>query len=467
VSLTFPVLASVVLLLLGVVFVPPFLLGLRAEKAFNERFATIANRNGLQLLRGNFERGWFSSKAEMLLAVSGAPVAISAQHNLEHGPFRYTRWLDGDFDFNLIQAQIETRGEVKLSGNNANAPAGVLAFSMDTTIDVDGNGHSQLASPAITSQGDAGKLEWRGLQGDIHFDAGARHVRTELRAPGLSYAAGDIKNLSFSTDLREGIAGHYLGKSRFAIESVAFEPLLQMKKLQLGADTAADGDNLNVGIFYDIADMRVAENQYGPGRLALEFHKLDAAVLARFQEEIKALQRSGRPAEQLGLMQAGKLLQLIGELAKKAPEMEITELRFHLGDNEVSGNARFVLDGSKTNLAENPLRILTALAGEMSVWLPPALLKPMLLPLLQADLESYQRRGLLKKEELAKLTPQHLSAILDQTLPQYLARHEFTRQLVPEGSRFRLNASLRRGQVLVNGEPLGLPIAGMLLPSSR
>lgn len=457
--------AGIVLLIPGVLLAPPYWFGLKAEEAFNERVQLIANKNGLQVARSNFERGWFSSSAETTLRVPGAPIDISAQHTIYHGPFLVGRWLEGDFDVSPQQAQIETRGEFKLTPKQESMPGGVLGFSSDTVVGLDGAGHTRIESPSVSRTTGSGKLEWRGLQGDIHFDAGAQHVKSELRAPGLVFATGEVSDIRLHSNLHEGIAGHYLGETTFEVGTIAVAPMALVRGLRLKAKSSAQGDTLTISAAYEAPEIKILENQYGPARLALEVRKLDAAVLAKFQEEIRALQRSNRPAEQLGLMQMGKMLQLLGELSKKAPELEITELSFRMGADDVRGQAKFVLDGSKSNIAENPLLMLTALAGDLDVSLPPALLKPMLLPLLQADLESYRKRGLLKKEETAHLTPQQISAIMDRALPMYLSRNEFTRRLVADGNRYRLSASLRRGQVTVNGEPVSLPGAGAMLPA--
>lgn len=458
---------GIVLALLAAILVPPYWFGLVTEAAFSERLETLANRNGLKILRNRFERGWFSSQAETVLGLPRTAIEINALHAIHHGPFAFDRWLDGDFNAAPMQARIETRGSLKFASQESTAPAGALAFSVDTTMGLDGAGHARLDSPPLTRGAGVHKLEWQGLQGDLHFDAGARHIRGQIRAPRLAHALGVLVDLRFHSDLHAGVAGHYLGKTALDIDTAAFGPgpLFRLKQLRLAAETSAHGDNLTLGISYDVTDIQATGDQYGPGRLALEIRKLDAAGLTRFREEINALQGSDKPKEQLDLIRLGKLLQLVGELAKKAPELEITELRLRMGDAEISGKAKFVLDGSKVNVAENPLLMLTVLAGEAELSLPPATLKPLLLPLLQADLDNYRRRGLLKQDEGANLTPQQLSAILDRTLPLYLPRHEFTRRLVPDGARYRLNASIRHGQVLVNGEPLSIPSAAMLTQS--
>ncbi len=454
--------SGLVFILAAAVLAPPYWLSLKAEKAFGDGLGAMGNQSGLHLSRSSFTRGWFSSRAETVLEFPGnAPIHISAQHSIYHGPLLVGRWFEGNFDTTLKQTEIETRGEITLTAKEPSGPAGTVAFSADTTIGLDGAGHTRISSPAFTRTMAPGKLEWHGLQGDIHFDAGMQHVQSEFTAPGLKFPMGEVANIRMHSDTHEGVAGQMLGKTTFEVGSVSFEPLVYAKGFKLSIDNAAQGDALSVGVVYELPDLRIAEQQHGPARLAIEVRKLDATVLARFQEELRALQRSDRPAEQQGLMQMGKLLQLVGELAKKSPELEITELGFRMNGEEVRGKARFVLDGSKSDIAENPLLMLTAISGDVDVSLPAAIIKPMLLPLLKADLENFRRQGKLKKGEAEKLTPEQLSIILDRSMPTYLARNEFTRHLVADGNRLRLTASLRRGQVTVNGEPFSMGGMGM------
>jgi uncharacterized protein YdgA (DUF945 family) len=434
----------------------PYALGIKIEENFRGRLTTMAAKGGLQVAGERFERGWFSSTAETVLRLPGVPVEVSAQHTIHHGPVRFDRWLAGDFQ--IQHAQIETEANVKITGQRSSV---TFPFSTSTTIALNGDGHMQIRSPAKRIAEES--FEWQGINGEVRFDTAMQHIRSTLNAPRLSVGVVEIADMKLTSDMREGIAGHYLGNAAFQIGSIDVTPAFQAKKLGITTSKAAHGTDITFGITYEVLDIRTPTGQFGPGKLAIEIRKLDAATLARFQEEMNALQRSDRPREQIGMMQMGKVMQLVGELAKKAPEMEITELRFRMGGEEISGKAKLVLDGSKADLTQNPLLILTALAGDFELKLPGALLKPLVLPMLTADLENYRRKGQLSAQTM---TPEQTAAVLDRALPLYLSRHPFARHFVQDNDRYRLNATLRRGQILVNGEPLSMPGAS-LLPALR
>ncbi len=458
------IVGSILAVIVAIVAAVPYWFGVKAEEALEQKLEALAQRNGFDIVRNDYQRGWLTSKAEIVLHATS--VDLTTQHTVQHGPFAFNRWLDGDFNTDAIQARIETRGTLKISLPNTKASE--FVFFMATIIALDGSGQSHLESPALKQQvANGSTVEWQGLKGDIVFDAGMRHIRSDILAPRFAFGVGEISDIRFHSDVRQGIANHYLGKNTFEIKEAKIEPGFQLKKLRVAVDTSAQGENLTIGFGYDVDEIQITGGKYGPGKLALEIRKLDAATLARFQEEIGALQRSGRPAEQLGLMQVGKMLQMIGDLAKKAPELEITEMRFRIGDDEIRGKAKVVLDGSKVNIAANPLLILTNLTADAEISLPPSLLKPLLLPLLEADLENARKRGALKKEDAERLSAERLSEILDKTFSVYVARHELTRHLVRQGDHYQLIASLRRGQFLINGEPMNVPATGLLPPLAR
>jgi uncharacterized protein YdgA (DUF945 family) len=64
---------------------------------------------------------------------------------------------------------------------------------------------------------------------------------------------------------------------------------------------------------------------------------------------------------------------------------------------------------------------------------------------------------------MARLDADTMAEIVDQAFPQYLARHELTRLLVEEGGRYKLDLSIARGQVMINGKPWHAP-ARITLP---
>jgi uncharacterized protein YdgA (DUF945 family) len=462
-----------------------FWFGLQAEKYYQDALKR-ASKNSWGLTGKHYDRGWMSSTAETLIRYQNLPVELSATHRISHGPWAFDRLLAGEIDLTPVQARIASR--VTLTVKEAPAAmqqvlAQLPALAVDTTLAFSGDGVARLEIPALKkSAPDGTTLEWRGLQGDIHFDPEWKKIKANLQAPGLrlfqtqnSQDLLTLTKLNIRTDVQEGVAGFYLGEGSVSLERAgfghpAFPAVLQ--GLSFSSQTRAAGDNLNVTIKYKVNAIEVANEAHGPGEFTLELRNLDAVTLRKLEGEFDALSRQNLPKEQANLILTGKLLEYAALLAKKAPELEITKLNFTSGGSELSGRAKLVVDGSQSNIAENPMLLLTAVRGDLELSLPGAMLKPLLAPLIRADIEAQRQRGKLSEAEYAQLTPEVFARIVDQVLPLYLPQHPFTRMLVKEGARYRLTATLKQGQVLVNNEPWRLdgptPVANArALPAAR
>ena len=119
------------------------------------------------------------------------------------------------------------------------------------------------------------------------------------------------------------------------------------------------GENVNLILRYQLGEMRVGDERFGPGQLIMELRHLDAAALVKFKNEMDDLYRGNLPPPQAAMMLAAKGLELIGTLAKKAPELEITRLSIKTREGEISGRAKFGIFGDGKEVARNTLENTT------------------------------------------------------------------------------------------------------------
>jgi len=441
----------------------PFWLGTEAEKTYQTLLERASRSSGLVLKGKTYERGWFRSSAETLIRYPGLPLELTATHKIDHGPFPLTRWLQGDFSLTPIQARVES--EVRVA-----APAGqggmatLPPLTADLTIDLRGDGRVRITLPPSRTQGaDGARFDWRGMSGDIDFDREWKKFRLELQAPGFSFTkASDnatevsVSNITLRANLHEGTAGYLFGDNAFAIGQMNFQSPpahVTLQGMEIASSTRAVGESVNMVLDYKIQAVNAAAEHYGPGQLTVELRKLDATTLMKFKNEMETIYRKDLPPAQASLMTLGKSMELIGALSKKAPELEITRLSFKTAEGELQGKGKLVLDGSKANIAENPMLLLTALSGNLELSIPPGMVRQILAPLILSDIESYRRTGTLSAKERANLDPATMAKVVDQALPLYLAQNPFTRNLVLEKDMYKLRASIRRGQLLVNDTP--------------
>lgn len=437
----------------------PLWAGYEAEKSYRALLEQLSRAGGMSLGEQRYDRGWLHSEARTELRLPGLPGALVAQHRISHGPLAFDRLLAGELDLAPIQARIASELRLTTSGQTA-APLPPLI--METTIPVRGGGVMLLALPPFQlGAPDGGRLEWHGLRGELRFDRDWQHLLLDLNAAGARLSAGgqradktiEFQDLRLRADLREGAAGYPLGETVLTLARFALGPLAA-EGLRLASQTRAAGEHVTLALAHRLEAVHAGGERLGPGELDLELRRLDAAALRKFEQALQELRRKRLPAEQANLIGAGKVLELIATLARQAPELEVTTLRLQTAGGELSGRARFVLDGRSLDLGANPMLLLTALSGELELTLPPGMIAPLLAPLILKDIEASRAAGRLTAEEAARLTPAVLAQVTDQALPLYLPRHPYTRFLVREAGRYRLRAEWRQGRLLVNGEPV-------------
>lgn len=463
----FLIVACVVLALAVTVSGLPYWLGLETEKFFAARMEQLARSGGIMVIRSRYERGWLGADAETVLRYPGLPVDVVAHHRISHGPIALDRWLSGEATFEPVRALIRSRLTLHApSGASSPALWGLSALPpliTETTVALDGTGIATFEVHALKAQLAGGSLDWRGLRGELRFDAQWKRFALEARSPGLilnglpgkDMPLSELRlvDLSLRSQLEEGTAGYFFGDSTFTLESFAAGPIMRLHGLRFASTARPEADNVALDSTYEVNGVQFGAERYGPGRLSVTVRRLDAAALSQFEKELGAIYRQDLPAEQTSLMVLGKALALIATLSKKAPELEVTDFRFKIKEDEIRGKAKLVLDGSRLDTLENPLLLLAALRGEAEIAVPAGALKTWLAPRIQQDIQEYARRGLISQEEIARLTPQRLARIVDEALPHYLGQHELARHLIRDGASYKLIAAFRRGQLLINNEP--------------
>lgn len=440
----------------------PFWFGMETEKTYSAMLEQLSRGSGLQFTGQNYDRGWFSSTAETVVRHPQMNFQITARHQIHHGPLPLDALMRGEWR----PAQAHIMSQVSFNAPDSQAPR-LPPVTVAIVFHLNGSGTMHAEMPALKKTGEQGQIiDWRGMDADASFDREWKKIRLEARLPSLTLSAPDreqglvLSKARLHYDMQEGTAGYFFGDGALTVgqlEITGPAGRMSLEALEISTSARPEGDNVNLNIGYKLGQARAGEESYGPAQLAMELRRLDAAAMRKFSNEINGISRGNLPAPQAAMMVAGKTLELIGTLAKKAPELEITHLSFKTRAGEVTGKAKFVLDGRNSNLAENPLQLLLALAGDAEVAVPPAVVKQWLTPLIRRDIDAQRQRGALSATDMAKLDSRIMDEIVDRVFPQYLSRHEFTRLLVEDQGLFKLTLSLHRGQFLLNGKPWRLP----------
>ena len=439
----------------------PWWFGMQAEKSYSAMIDQFARGSGLQFTGRNYHRGWLNSTAETVIRLPEAKFEIVASHQISHGPLPLDRIRQGDWK--PAQAHIASQLRFNATGQDHNAAWPPL--NAEITFHLRGDGSVRAEMPAVRKSGEQGQiLDWRGLSMNMSFDREWKQFRFDAQMPGLVLSAPgegefSLSRISLNSDMHEGTAGYFFSDAALTVGKMEFGGAaghLALQGLEVSTSAKPGGENVNMIIRYRVGEARTAEDRYGPGQLVLELRHLDAAALVKFKNEVDGIYRGNLPPPQAAMMVAGKGLELIGALSKKAPELEVTQLSLKTRAGEISGKAKFVLDGRKADLGQNPMLLLTSIAGDVELSLPPAVVSQLLAPQIRRDIEAY-RENSLSAQDMARLDAETMEKIVERAVPQYLARNEFTRHLVEDNGRYKLILSLRHGQMQLNGKPWHLP----------
>lgn len=464
--------AGVLGLMLLTALALPFWFGREAEKSYHAMLQQLARGGWLHFSDNNYRRGWLSSTAETVIGQAGVPVEIVARHRISHGPFPLDRILAGDWRLTPVQARITS--EVYLADPGTGKPLAFPPLTAETTFQLNGDGVVHAEIPPVRKSGPQEQVfDWQGLSGDLRFDREWKNIRFDARMPSLTVTAPGpqtglrLSMVSLHSDMQEGIAGYFFGDGALTIDRLELGGAggrVGLQGLKISSSARPAADNVNMVLRYEIADVHTAQEHFGPGQLVIELRQLDAATLMKFKNEMDVLYHGKRPPPQAALMAAGKTLALLGALSKKAPELDITRLSFQTREGDIDGQGKFVLDGRGRDIAGNPVQLLNALSGRFEISFPEPVLKRLLTPAILRDIEALRQSGALSAGDMARLDRQTTAEIVDRAFPQYLARNEFTRLLVEDHGVYKLATSVRRGQLLINGQPWHVPARAGFAP---
>jgi uncharacterized protein YdgA (DUF945 family) len=455
------VLVAAVAVLVAALAALPYWFGTQVESAYEAMIANTTQSGDLTVTQSKFERGWLESTADTTLAVIGTPVTISVLHRISHGPLP----LDDGFQFQPVLARVKSQASIVL-------PAGLpklQSINGNTTVYLAGNSQTTLDMPPTkATAADGTAIDWRGLTGSFETSADFKSTKGSLTAPLLNVTGGDGKGVSLSklrvtVDQQKGASGFDVGTLGVALDKLSVDAAAgstAIDGLNVTTTTRESAGSLESGASFHFKEVATGDSRQGPGQINIQIRKLDIPTLTKFRTEVQALRKQKMPQEQVNMMVLGKTLELLGNLAKKSPELEITKLSFKTADGEVTGKAKFVLDGSQLDVSGNPMLMLRALSGEGELSLPDALVRLLAREDVKRDIEALKKSGKLKKHEIAKLTPKRIEMITQEALkqlPQYRDSVVTRLKLVPDGPNYKVVGVLKNGQIMVNNEPIALP----------
>jgi uncharacterized protein YdgA (DUF945 family) len=283
----------------------------------------------------------------------------------------------------------------------------------------------------------------------------------ELRAAQALLETRDGRQVAFHGVVVEQRAAHdasglWLGDLEVSSARAAVGPpgtgAPELSALHLATSTVNEDGALSLSADLSAA-LRVPEDTLGLGltgvSLGLRASGLDAAALGR-------LQTTPGPRADGSVLDVGTraaLRDLVAASLPRSPQLHVHDLTLRSSQGDLVAELQLRLGDGRPELAQYPpLALLFALEGEAHASAPQAVLVPLLATRWRAKLNEARGLGVLDATdaELDARALEKATAELESWVGQGLLRRE--------ADRLTLDVTLADGQIMVNGEPLALPL---------
>jgi uncharacterized protein YdgA (DUF945 family) len=408
----------------------PYVFGIQTERLYLDAVQGYAQTGRWQVLRNDFDRGWFRSVAHTDLEVGD--LRVETIHVIDHGPLPLSLLQGAPWTWRPAQAAIGTEALLVPSGGKPGLP-----LQATTRVALNGNAVTQAGIAAGDRELPSGdRLSWQPVRGEIHLQPASSSFRGQARVPGLVLrrleTAVTAEDCDISFNQRTASTGVPLGVTetdcRVVRVSTPDQPPLTAERLTLASRGDEDPEGLRYELGMDFERLSLGGTPHGPGSWSLVVDRLDAASVSR-------LQVAGTTAD-LGLAD------LVGAVATRQAEL-VSTLEVAGGQGQVEARVGMRLDESAD--PGNPFSLITALNGEADLRAPVTLVRQAVAVALGRQLGA---PGAAKDATAA----QRREAMLASQVEQQIRQWQDARYLVEEQDHYRLSLNYRKGVLLVNGQ---------------
>jgi uncharacterized protein YdgA (DUF945 family) len=224
-----------------------------------------------------------------------------------------------------------------------------------------------------------------------------------------------------------------------------------LEGLSMNTSNTAAGDNINSSLVVLIDQLKLDETLYGPGAYKMELRNLDAASLARLQQTAQEMRSTQQSPEAMQMMMLQRYGEILVELLKKSPQVEITQLDLKTPDGDFTGRFLMEFDGAKPVSTQNPLSLVNAVSAKVEFQVGEILLHRTVLEMMKKDI-------IAEKTHRKENTPsdKELEAIAQSKMTEQLNSLTVQNILVREDGSYKASGSYEAGQIVLNGRPLPL-----------
>ncbi len=313
----------------------------RVIEKSNQALAVSLPDTGIVLKVENYQRGIFSSNADVLITSADSTDnsdAIVIKTNIDHGPFPVSQVAKFNLMPKLAATHVElannkvteklfkyTDGKSLINGTT------VIGYGkgIDSTFDI--------IPLDITENGNS--LKFSGAKFVFEGTADLKDIKASLTSDNTVISSDAekesmvLKGLKFTSDITKTDYGFYTGDQALVVENVDVNnnnTAFSFKNLKVNSATSVADKNAKGSLTYSIDDLDVLGQNLGSGKMSLSMDRVSAEALGKFitdyNEAIsQSLSDGSLPyvADQLAMRMLSTSLP---ELMKSNPQFAISPL---------------------------------------------------------------------------------------------------------------------------------------------
>ncbi len=476
-------LAGLIIILAALVLGGYYGMGVLTEKAIRNNIEVIDQSNGLRAEIKQYNRGWFSSEAQIqwqlhipehVVDTNGTTQTVPAQDysmemplTIHHGPVIFA---NNSVRFGLGYAEAVFPFPKQYTDQfNANFTAESTKPQLDLSIFVNYFNQSTLDFHVPTFNlvsKEGGRVNWLGLNATTKISPGMKKIDGTVVVDGVRLtkddAQVDLGKVSSDYDLHETNSGLYLGDANFNLPAfniqVKGQKIFEIADLFFKSKSDIEQHLFNTSFTMTIKSILANAKNYGPGELEISVRNLDADVLAKINQQANAMQNGTEEQRQQAMI---ALLPELPKLFNKGAELEISKLNFKMPEGTINGTLLLSLPKDEN---ANPFELIQKIRGNAKLSVPAATVRELMKQAVAQQMAKQPNAQPSVAKQLGAqpttaqpgqaATPQPAQpASVDQQVEQQLNALKQAGLIVEKGTDYFIEVTLEQGKFIVNGKP--------------
>ncbi|CNH52182.1 putative GTP-binding protein YdgA [Yersinia aldovae] len=364
----------------------------------NGQIRTLLPKAGVKFAYKDYQRGLFSSQVRYILQADSSVAGEKALkegdevafiETIDHGPFPLAQLKR----FNLIPSMASVHTEL------ANTPAlkklfevtkGKSPFTADSRISYGGDTSSAITFIAIDYQQNTTSMKFSGATIDADVSRDMRNVKMSGNSDNIVFTSKNqwdqleqfsLQGLTLKSDSKMGKFDLSIGDQQLAIKQMGFsidgKEMATLAGFNLNTQLGETDKDLNGKLTYSLDALKIQGNDFGSGKLAFTFDKLDGQSLKQFtsaynQQVLQAVQAGENlDPEAYQQQMTEMLLANVPGLLKGNPTVSIAPLSWKNTKGESSFNLNIdLMDPAQAKATAEPLLLKSVKKVDATLTIP-------------------------------------------------------------------------------------------------